>query len=591
MQQRMRSEDDIEDPASWRLFNERAKSLTGDRRLNEARQFQRRPKQQENESDDDDTTDFPKVHGGTVHGMMIDAGSQGTRIHVYEYEARVLRGRREIENAVNGKKLSFPTTNARWTNRLKPGLDVFASIQDENALKNALMGYLRPLLDFAKVVLSEKRHRWADFPIYLKATGGMRTLPTPDRVRVMKAVRDLFFDVSFNPFAFEEERARVISGEEEAIYGWAAVNFVKGTLLSDSEGTGTVLNPRRTYGMIEMGGASTQIGYYESNDDVMADLFKLQIGGARHWNVYCHSYLFFGINGGFDRLVARLYAQAEHGTTSLYNPCLPGHTRVNHSSWIHFNSTDSTLLPRSDPGSTLYTVSLINDNDSGDFDSCNALVYLLLRKEANRNWVMFSHDYDCSFAGVYQPPLPINTSGFGEFIATSNYADIWQFLRLPVRSEVGSVQEAARKICKMNLAELVVYNQGLESPVREGELSEYCFRSLFVFNMLHNGHGFPLDYKINAVDVLNGQKLGWALGSILYEINTLPWSFAGKVKVTNTKSRSNLWGFSGNSEAEVTMASRSIALGVLGIALISVFAAVVFGRRMRDNNHGYHRIS
>jgi Golgi nucleoside diphosphatase len=320
---------------------------------------------------------------------MIDAGSQGTRIHVYEYAARILRGREEIEHAVNGRKLSFPTTNARWTNRLKPGLDFFASIEDDKALRIALREYLTPLFDFAKTVLAPKRHRWAEYPVYLKATGGMRTLPTPDRIRVMATVRDILFDSKFNPFAFEEERARVISGEEEAIYGWAAVNFVKGTLLSDSEGTGTVLNPRKTFGMLEMGGASTQIGYYESDDDVMADLFKLQIGGARHWNVYCHSYLFFGINGAFDRLNARLYAEAGDDARSVHNPCLPGFSTVsNYSTWIHYNTTDSTLLPRSDPRSTLYTISLYNDDDRGDVEACDALVYKLLRKEANKNWVM-----------------------------------------------------------------------------------------------------------------------------------------------------------------------------------------------------------
>jgi hypothetical protein len=45
--------------------------------------------------------------------------------------------------------------------------------------------------------------------------------------------------------------------------------------------------------MIEMGGASTQIDFFEPNGDVMANLFKLQIGAARHWNVYVHSLLVF----------------------------------------------------------------------------------------------------------------------------------------------------------------------------------------------------------------------------------------------------------------------------------------------------------
>ena len=38
--------------------------------------------------------------------------------------------------------------------------------------------------------------------------------------------------------------------------------------------------------------------------------------------------------------------------------------------------------------------------------------------------------------------------------------------------------------------------------------------------MLRNGWKFGDDYEMTAVDVINGQKLGWALGCMLYEINT-----------------------------------------------------------------------
>lgn len=194
----------------------------------------------------------PEIQHGTEHALMIDAGSQGTRIHVYEYEARVLSSRSEVLDAVSGRKLSFPTTDTRWTNRKKPGLDVFAFVVDDDEMHNQVRFYLSPLLQFAKDVLSEKKDEWQDYPIYLKATGGLRALPRPYRLRLMEAVRDLFEDRSFNPFYFQTEHARVISGEEEAIYGWAAVNFVQRTLLRNSEGTGSVLNPGRTYGVLEV---------------------------------------------------------------------------------------------------------------------------------------------------------------------------------------------------------------------------------------------------------------------------------------------------------------------------------------------------
>jgi GDA1/CD39 (nucleoside phosphatase) family len=244
---------------------------------------------------DYDVEIMPPPESDTMHALMIDAGSQGTRIHIYEFKRRVLYTPEELTEALNGFKLSIPTTNTRWTNRLSPGLDALASYQDDVQLNQELTNYLGPLLEFARTVLNGLETDWYRYPIYLKATGGLRTLPTPDRIRLINAVRNLFQNHTFNPFEFTDvERARVISGEEEAMYGWAAVNFAIGTLVKDSEGKGDVLNPHRTWGMLEMGGASTQIAWFQNNGDIMANLMKLQIGGARHWNIYAHSFLYFG---------------------------------------------------------------------------------------------------------------------------------------------------------------------------------------------------------------------------------------------------------------------------------------------------------
>ncbi len=68
---------------------------------------------------------------------MIDAGSSGSRLHLYEYEPRVLSNEGEVEMAVSGKKISFPYAKSRWTDRLRPGVASFASLPDDE-LKNAL---------------------------------------------------------------------------------------------------------------------------------------------------------------------------------------------------------------------------------------------------------------------------------------------------------------------------------------------------------------------------------------------------------------------------------------------------------------------
>lgn len=442
---------------------------------------------------------------------------QGTRLHIYEWDKRFLLDEDDLIQQSNGMKLSYPTSNNRWTDKYTPGLDAFGTqhLKHPDRLEEEVGKYLGALLDFARQVLRDKEDEWHTYPIYLKATGGLRTLPQPDRVRLMRCVRKLFRDKAFNPFAFEDERARVISGEEEAIYGWVGVNFAKGKLIDSSKGSGIGKDPKLTYGMLEMGGASTQIANFENHGDLMANLFKLQLGGARHWNVYVHSYLYFGINGAWSRLNSLL-----HGEGKTVNPCLPLGSSIEFDSWIHMNEAGQ-FYPRSDPESTPFAVTMVNNGTAFDFQDCSDHTYALLRKKTNRDWCDFQMDGNCGFAGIYQPPMPQANSDADEFIATSNFVDVFRFLDLGEKATVAEIGRAAERVCSLNWDQLRAYHKTVVHKDRSDlELAQYCFRSVFVYQLLRNGWEFGDDYQLTAIDVIDGRKLGWALGCMLYEINT-----------------------------------------------------------------------
>ncbi|KAK7249646.1 8-oxo-dGTP phosphohydrolase [Aureococcus anophagefferens] len=77
----------------------------------------------------------------------------------------------------------------------------------------------------AKEELAGYEDYWSEYPIYVKATAGMRELPEQQRDAII-AARALAGGASC-PFRFEnDEQARVIAGEEEAAYAWVAVNFL-----------------------------------------------------------------------------------------------------------------------------------------------------------------------------------------------------------------------------------------------------------------------------------------------------------------------------------------------------------------------------
>lgn len=468
----------------------------------------------------------PGVGESTVHGLMIDAGSTGSRMHVYEWAPRILENEDDIQLAVSGKKLSFPGTETRWTERLHPGLATFGNLPD-GELEHAVADYLEPLLDFAKTVLHAKEDSFGEFPIFLRATAGMRILNPTDRGRVIHAVRELFSNKTYCPFAFVEEQARVLSGEEEAVFDWAGVNFLMGDLVEESQGAGTVENPRLTIGALDLGGGSTQIGFYEPSEDIMSGLFKLQIGQAKHWNIYTHSFLYYGMNEATDRFQARLVAgksSEERVVKGIHNPCLPGGTKMEIRTSIHVNENGVETREYNHSyvsGNGFFQAVLKNENERGDPDACLALTKDLLHLEEN-DWCNFAHAGDCSFAGVYQPELPTQHAHVGEFLAFSNYYHVWEFLHLPERATLNQLKNATRYACAMSHDELVDFNGGKDSD----DLDSFCFQSAYVFQLLHNGFGFQMTDSIRAVGVLNGHKVGWALGAMLYEINTLPWSYS-----------------------------------------------------------------
>jgi Golgi nucleoside diphosphatase len=470
----------------------------------------------------------PGIHVKTVHGLMIDAGSTGSRLHIYEWEPRVLRDEKDIEAAVSGEKLSFPGTESRWTDRLRPGLSSFGSIADDDELLQAIADYLQPLMDFAKSVLHSKANRFGEFPIFLRGTAGLRILDTANRARVMSAVRTLFHNATYSPFAFTDEQARILSGEEESVYDWVGVNFLLGDMLQQSQGAGDVSNPRLTHGALDMGGASTQISFYEPNEDIMSNLFKLQIGQAKHWNIYAHSFLQYGMNSAIDRFQARLITnktREERLIQGIYNPCLPGGSKQDLRTNIHIAPSgvetwdyEKGLYPS---GDGFFQAVLVNENERGDVDLCFELTKGLLHLEKNE-WCEFAHKGDCSLAGIYQPVLPSQTENFGEFVAFSNYFHIWNFLKLPERATIAELEVATRHACSMTHGELVAFNDGV---IEEAELDSYCFRSAYALQLLRNGYGFRMNDTIRVTQVIEGQKVGWALGAMIYEINSMPWHY------------------------------------------------------------------
>jgi len=81
-------------------------------------------------------------------------------------------------------------------------------------------------------------------------------------------------------------------------------------------------------GVLEMGGASTQIAFAPEGD-ILADKFPVLIGGRRY-PLYVHSYLYYGQNE-IDKRVRGVLLERSSSASSepIVNPCmLPGNVAI-----------------------------------------------------------------------------------------------------------------------------------------------------------------------------------------------------------------------------------------------------------------------
>lgn len=126
--------------------------------------------------------------------LLVDAGSTGTRLHLFEWRTRVFN--------YLPPPISIPLTSSTWTAKgSHPGFSSFGH-KLEN-VTSLVKRTLDPLMEFAKVQLRHSEKDWGKFPVFWKATAGMRCLPPMQREAIIDAVRSYFGDKNSCPFLFD----------------------------------------------------------------------------------------------------------------------------------------------------------------------------------------------------------------------------------------------------------------------------------------------------------------------------------------------------------------------------------------------------
>ncbi|XP_048368891.1 ectonucleoside triphosphate diphosphohydrolase 4 isoform X4 [Sphaerodactylus townsendi] len=443
------------------------------------------------------------------YGIMVDCGSSGSRIFVYCWP----RHNGNPHDLLDIKQMRDENRKP-VVMKIKPGISEFATSPEK------VSDYIFPLLSFAAEHVPRAKHK--ETPLYILCTAGMRILPESQQKAILE---DLLTDIPVHfDFLFSDSHAEVISGKQEGVYAWIGINFVLGRFehtddeddavvevhIPGSENKEAIVR-KRTVGILDMGGVSTQIAYEVPKTEEVAKnlLAEFNLGCDAHqtehvYRVYVATFLGFGGNAARQRYTDGIFAnmifrnrllgkQAGMSPDTPYlDPCLP----LDIEEEIQQN------------GQTMHL------RGTGDFNLCREVIQTLMNK---------TNETQTSLNGVYQPPVHFENSefyGFSEF-----YYCTEDVLRMGGEYSAAKFLKAAKDYCATKWSVLRErFDRHLYASHADLHRLKYqCFKSAWMFEVFHSGFSFPINYgNLKTALQVYDKEVQWTLGAILYRTRFLP---------------------------------------------------------------------
>ena len=470
--------------------------------------------------------------GKHSYGVVLDAGSSGTRVYVYQYKtAQHVRAKGDSHQLGSLPEIK---THKKWNKKVHPGISTFGE-------KPELVGtdHLRELVEFAQGIVPRSDAR--NTPIFLLATAGMRLLPDSQRMAVLEKTCSYFRQSTEFLLPDCDQHIQVIPGETEGLYGWIAANYLLGGFdapQAHNHGKG-----HSTYGFLDMGGASAQIAFApnateaakHANDLKLLRLRKVN-GQPSEYRVFVTTWLGFGANEARRRYVQSLL-DAYPNSQELPDPCLPKGLLVQQSG--EELAAGSHELLAKEPH-------LIG---TGVFAECLKQTYPLLEKDH------VCEDSPCLLNGVHTPAIDFDVN---HFVGVSEYwhttHEVFAMAHKDKAYDFATYQKQVTSFCSRNWRDIAddVKTQKWGKKVDEKTVEEVCFKASWLINMLHDGIGVPrigiepihgsIGGPINstkdviasakhrgfldpfqAVDEIDGTEVSWTLGKmLLYASSQMP---------------------------------------------------------------------
>ncbi|KAK4204956.1 nucleoside phosphatase family-domain-containing protein [Triangularia verruculosa] len=397
-------------------------------------------------------------------GVILDAGSSGTRLHIYRWKdpEKALKGASEEELASLPKLM----TEKKWTKKIRPGVSTFGKKVDQVG-----PDHLQSLIDHALQYIPYDKI--PDTPIFLMATAGMRLLPTVQQTALTREI--CYYLRSNTQFSLPDcdMHIQVIKGETEGLYGWIASNYLLGGFDNPDQhqhGKG-----HHTYGFLDMGGASAQIAFAPNAteaekhaDDLKLLRLRTLDGSPVEYKLFTTTWLGFGVNQARQSYVESLADLYPPSSSELPDPCLPRGLRT---------TLDGVPVTTPKPKNTI----LIG---TGHFDECLKKTYPLLGKDKP------CHDNPCLIDGQHVPAIDFDVN---HFIGVSEYWHTTHGVfggKDDKAYDFATYQKRVKDYCSQDWSSISAnFNPKKEHDPKNGQ--EACFKASWLINVLHDGIGVP----------------------------------------------------------------------------------------------------
>lgn len=467
-------------------------------------------------------------NGEPRHVVVFDAGSTGNRVHVFEFDT-----------TGDGPRLKQEVFHAA-----KPGL------KERAKDPRAAAALLDPLVATAmRSVPARARKRT---PLTLRATAGLRLLPEGPAAAdaIMDAVRSKLVRTGFdvNP----SRDVSILSGGDEGLYGWVAVNYLLGRIGGGGAGEVGSGKTKTTVALADLGGGSAQLSYAVDADvaSTAPAGYVRTVPGTRGrpagaLSAYVHSFNGYGLVAARHRILAGVGGGRAGGEGAVGGPVASSgkgtrggppssrtHACVHAGHAGHSCDRDCYGL---DDKTASYSVT--PETNGGSFAGCVEAALDAIDADEG------CEHAPCSFGGAWAAP---RAAGVTEFYAMSYVAEravqcgaaaVPSDEKTPTTTTPRRLAAAGTDACATRVDQL-----GAKYPkVDEEHRPWLCADVAYVYALLTRGFGVGEDETVTLVDKIayrgEAVEAAWALGDAIAVMEGGYGGEGGEPGVVTEKSR------------------------------------------------------